>query len=89
MGKSSDDDRDENGYPRGLGVNYGVQNGSSNGNGKVLWWFLGGLMTLYVTLTGAYIIWTGNAIVDLKTDMAVIKCQLSPECPKVNINGKQ
>lgn len=73
--------------PYEVRVNYGVQNNNGNGNGKALWWLLGGLMALYVMLTGAYIVWTGNAIVALTTDVAVIKCQLSKPCREGHENA--
>lgn len=79
-----DDDRDENGFPRGIGVNYGKQ---ESNNSKIVFWLLGGLMTINVSISVAFFTWTGKSIIEMQTDIAVIKCQLSPSCPKVIING--
>jgi hypothetical protein len=84
---NSDDNRDENGFPRGIHVSqhYGREEGS---NSKLIFWFLGGLMAINVALMGTFMTWVGSAIVALQTDVAVIKCQLSPDCQKVATNAK-
>lgn len=75
MDKQPPEDSD----PYGARVNYGRIEGG-NGSSKVVWWLMGGLLTLYVAMSGAYIVWTGTSIVQLKTDVAVIKCQVSKQC---------
>lgn len=68
-------------------VNYGRQD--SGGTSKIVFWLLGGLMTINVSISVAFFTWTAKSIVDMQTDIAVIKCQLSPHCPKVVTNGTQ
>lgn len=83
---SHDDDRDENGFPRGIQVNYGRQEGDTS---KIVFWLLSGLMAINVSISVAFFTWTAKSIVGMQTDIAVIKCQLSPSCQKVFINGIQ
>lgn len=83
----SDDERDSDGYPRGLqSVNYGNQYGDTS---KLVFWLLGGLMTINVSISVAFFTWTAKSIVAMQTDIAVIKCQLSTECQKVLANGSK
>lgn len=82
MDKQLPDDFD----PYEVDVNYGRQEGA---NSKIVFWLLGGLMTINVSISVAFFTWTAKSIVGMQTDIAVIKCQLSPSCPKVIINGTQ
>jgi len=68
-------------------VNYGRQD--SGGTSKLVFWLLGGLMTINVSISVAFFTWTAKSIVDMQTDIAVIKCQLSPHCPKVFSHGSK
>lgn len=72
------------------GVNYGIQHPPANGNGekKIVWWFMGGMMAVNVAVLVTFIGWIGGAVTTLQTDVAVIKCQLSPDCQKVASNVK-
>lgn len=54
---------------------------------QLVFWLLGGLMTLNVGITLAFFSWSASAILSLQTDVAVIKCQLSEECKKVLTRG--
>jgi hypothetical protein len=67
-------------------VNYGRQEGD---NSKIVFWLLGGLMTINVSISVAFFTWTAKSIVDMQTDIAVIKCQLSTNCPKVLSHGSE
>lgn len=67
--------------PYEVKVNYGRQDGG--GTSKIVFWLLGGLMTINVSISVAFFTWTAKSIVDMQTDIAVIKCQLSPECRMV------
>jgi hypothetical protein len=82
MDKPLSDDFD----PYEVKVNYGRQDG---GTSKLVFWLLGGLMTINVSISVAFFTWTAKSIVDMQTDIAVIKCQLSPQCSKVFANGTQ
>lgn len=68
-------------------VNYGRQESSSDS--RIVFWLLGGLMTINVSISVAFFTWTAKSIVEMQTDIAVIKCQLSPSCVKVLANEQQ
>lgn len=60
-------------------VNYGIQNG--NGNGKVIWWLMGGMMALNVGIAVAGIGFVGSTLYDMNARLAVVETRLS-ECKK-------
>ena len=55
--------------------------------GKLVFWLLGGLMSLNVGITIAFFSWSASAILALQTDVAVIKCQMSEDCKRVLTRG--
>lgn len=58
-------------------VNYGVQ----NGNGKLIWWIMGGMMALNVGIAVAGIGFVGSTLYDMNARLAVVEVRLS-ECKK-------
>jgi hypothetical protein len=75
MDKPLPDDFD----PYGARVNYGIHNG--NGNGKLIWWILGGMMALNVGVAVAGIGFVGSALYNMNARLAVVETRLS-ECSK-------
>lgn len=61
-------------------VNYGRIEGS-NGNGKLIWWVLGGMMALNVGVAVAGIGFVGSALYNMNARLAVVETRLS-ECSK-------
>lgn len=76
MDKPLPDDFDPYGDER---VNYGVQNG--NNTNKVVWWVLGGLMTLQVGIGIAAVTFVGSALYTMNARLAVVESRLT-ECSK-------
>lgn len=54
---------------------------------QLVFWLLGGLMSINVAISVAFFSWAASAILSLQTDVAVIKCQLAEECKKVLTRG--
>lgn len=75
MDKPLPDDFD----PYEVRVNYGIQNGS--GNGKLIWWLMGGMMALNVAIAVAGIGFVGSTLYDMNARLAVVETRLS-ECKK-------
>lgn len=69
-------------------ADYGQKVGTEGSTSKIVYWLLGGLMAANVSISVAFFAWTATSIVELQRDIAVIKCQLSPDCLKVLTNGK-
>ena len=63
--------------PYGADVNYGIQ----NGNGKLIWWLMGGMMALNVGIAVAGIGFVGSTLYDMNARLAVVETRLS-ECKK-------
>lgn len=61
--------------------------GTQDHTRQLVFWLLGGLMTLNVGITLAFFSWSATAILSLQTDVAVIKCQLAEDCKKVITRG--
>lgn len=74
MDKLPPDDFDQ----YGASVNYGIQ---GNGNGKLIWWIMGGMMALNVGIAVAGIGFVGSTLYDMNARLAVVEVRLS-ECKK-------
>lgn len=74
MDKPLPDDFD----PYGANVNYGRQ---ENGNSKVIWWIMGGMMALNVGIAVAGIGFVGSALYTMNARLAVVESRLT-ECSK-------
>lgn len=62
--------------------NYGgVNNGGSS---KAAWLLFGGVVTLNITAIG----WFALSLIEVRQDVAVIKCQLNPACRVVVSSDK-
>lgn len=61
--------------------------GTQDHTRQLVFWLLGGLMSINVAITVAFFSWAASAILSLQTDVAVIKCQLSEDCKKVLTRG--
>lgn len=59
-------------------MNYGIQ---ENGNSKVIWWIMGGMMALNVGIAVAGIGFVGSTLYDMNARLAVVETRLS-ECKK-------
>lgn len=60
---------------------------SENGN-KLLFAILSALITLNIAVTLGFGGWVATTVVELQKDVAVIKCQLSPECARATLGSR-